>query len=401
MKVTVVGLRGFPDVQGGVETHAEKLYPRLVAAGCAVEVLGRQGYLAPGSPPYLGVTFRVLPTLRTAGLEAVLHTFLCVLVCAVRRPDIVHFHAIGPSLWVPLARLAGLRVVMTHHGPDYQREKWGGFAKLVLRLGEWAGARFSHRVIAISGGIRRALQERFGVEAELIPNGVELPEIGSGTGALTQFDLLPGKYLLHVGRFVPEKRQLDLLGAFEALQSRPGFEHWKLVLVGAADHQSGYSREVVERAKGQSNVVIAGFQKNPALGELFRWAGVFVLPSTHEGLPIALLEALSYGLPVVASDIEANVEVGLPPESYARVGDVQDLAARIDLAARTEQTDEMRTGRRQMVAERYCWDQVAAHTCAVYREVIESGAHKSRAESDSVARNQPSTDGRIEVRETE
>ena len=195
----------------------------------------------------------------------------------------------------PLARLLGLRVVVTHHGPDYDREKWNEFAKRVLRLGEWMGMRFSNRRIAISKTIQRIIADRHGRDAALIPNGVDLPDLPNTCTKARELGLVPGCYVLQVSRFVREKRQLDLIRAF----GKAAPAGWKLALVGSIDRDDGYTREVLRAADDNPNVVLTGFQQGLGLHELFGHAGVFVLPSSHEGLPIALLEALSFGLPVL------------------------------------------------------------------------------------------------------
>lgn len=207
MRVSVLGLRGFPNVQGGVETHAEHLFPLLRELGCEVEVIVRAPYVpADRGKEWKGVRFHRLWAPRSKRLEAIVHTFLGVLYAAIRRPDVLHIQAIGPALLVPLARLLGLRVVVTNHGPDYDRQKWGRFAKWVLRTGERWGMRFASGRIVISKTIQSMVREKYGLESELIPNGVELPDLAITQAALDQFALEPRRYVLMVSRLVPEKR---------------------------------------------------------------------------------------------------------------------------------------------------------------------------------------------------
>lgn len=367
MRVIFLGLRGFPQVQGGVETHAEHLCPLLAELGCAVEVIVRSPYMPPEKGEgWRGVRFVRVWAPKSRGLEAIVHTFLGVLVAAVRRPDILHIQAIGPAVMAPLARLLGLKVVVTHHGPDYDRQKWGRFAKAVLELGERWGMRWSHGRIVISQVIRALVREKHGVESALIPNGVVLPELPGSRGTLDRFGLTPGRYVLLVSRLVPEKRHLDLIDAFRAAEL-PG---WTLAIVGAADHPDAYTRQVLEVVAATPGVVCTGFQSGLPLRELYGHAGLFVLPSSHEGLPIALLEALSYGLPVLASDIPANVEVGLPATHHFPLGDVAALAARLRAFAARPLTAEDREARRRWVVERYDWREIARRTLEVYRSVL-------------------------------
>lgn len=366
MRIAFLGLRGFPGVQGGVETHAEHLCPLLAGLGCEVEVIVRSPYLpAEQCAGWRGIRFVRIWSPKSKGLEAIVHTFLGVLVAAWRRPDVLHIQAIGPALMTPLARLLGLKVVVTHHGPDYDRQKWGRFAKWALRAGERFGMRFSHGRIVISEVIGRLVREKHGVASTLIPNGATLPALPSSTGAPKRFGLAPRRYVLLVSRLVPEKRHLDLLEAF----AQAGLEGWKLAFVGAADHPDAYQRSLIEAAE-RAGAVMTGFQSGLALRELYAHAGLFVLPSSHEGLPIALLEALSYGLPVLASDIPANVEVGLPAEHYFPLGDKAALARGLRALAAAPPDAEAIQARRAWVARRYDWRRIAEQTLAVYREAV-------------------------------
>lgn len=317
-----------------------------------------------------GVRFHSLWAPKSKGLEAILHTFLGVLYAGiVLRPDVLHIHAIGPALMTPLARAFGLRVVVTHHGPDYDRQKWGGFARQILQWGERLGMRWSNGRIVISEVIRRIVQDKHKRESTLIPNGVVLPDLPLTTGNLVPFGLTPAKYIVLVSRLVPEKRHLDLIEAFR----RADMEEWKLAIVGSSDHPDAYTRQVIETAGKTPGVVCTGFQSGPALAELYAHAGLFVLPSSHEGLPIALLEALSYGLPVVASDIPANLEVGLPAEHYYPLGDIDTLATRLDEFAARPLNRETREARRAWVSERFDWWDIAHRTIAVYRSAVSGG----------------------------
>ncbi len=313
-----------------------------------------------------GVCFVRVWAPQSKGLEAIVHTFLGVLVAAIRRPDILHIQAIGPALMTPLARLLGLKVVVTHHGPDYDRQKWGPFAKAMLKLGERFGMRWSQGRIVISEVIRRLVREKHGCDSTLIPNGVTLPLLPTSRDALNAFGLAPGRYVVLISRLVPEKRHLDLIEAFR-LAALPG---WKLAIVGASDHPDAYVQGVLDAAANTPGVVCTGFQSGAKLAELFGHAGIFVLPSSHEGLPIALLEALSYGLPVIASDIPANLEVGLPPEHYFPLGDVLALAARLNRFSSMPLDGEVREARRVWVTERYDWRNIAAQTLDVYCSVL-------------------------------
>jgi glycosyltransferase involved in cell wall biosynthesis len=366
-----MGIRGMPNVQGGVETHAEHLYSHLVALGCDVEVLVRSPYVPRGQRHVGSIRLRRIWSPKRPGLEAFVHSILCVLYAGVSRPDILHIHAVGPAIVTPIARLIGLRVVVTHHGPDYVRDKWGRFARWVLRTGERVGMRYSHARIAVSRVIANLIQVKYGCAAEFIPNGVAPAVPQSGTEHVERFGLERGRYFLQISRMVPEKRQLDLIRAFKL--ARPS--GWKLAVVGGLEGDS-YSR-TIEAAGREAGVVVTGFLRGAQLQQIYSHAGAFVLPSSHEGLPIVLLEAMSYGLPVLASSIPAHLEIGLDPANYFAVGDVTALAAMLTRVAQSPRDANARAALARQVATAYDWQDIAGRTLEVYRKVAAEAREKA------------------------
>ena len=370
-KVMMLGLRGVPQVQGGVEKHVEELARVFVEKGWDVEVLGRKPYLTQKKPyQWEGVQVTPLWAPLSTKFEAIAHTFLGVLVAAVRRPDILHIHAIGPALLTPLARLFGLKTVVTHHGFDYNRDKWGGLARKMLKTGEWAGMRFASQRIAVSRNIAEAMAERYQVSAQFIPNGVTLRETGGASTVLQTFALEQKKYVVMVARIVPEKNQHDLIAAFAAMQAAGFHTDKKLAIVGAADHQSPYVDQVKALAAKTPNIVLTGMQRGDDLTALYSNAALFILPSSHEGMPIAMMEAMGYGLPVLASDITANLEVGLPAADYFPLGDTQALAKQ--MAEKLDQPFSAAQAAEQSaeIAKNYSWSGIADQTLAVYQRLL-------------------------------
>ena len=365
--VLMLGLRGFPEVQGGIETHVEHLAPELVNLGCNLEVIVRGNYQNPTvGKHWKGVKLTPLWAPKSKSLEAIVHTFLGVLYAAVKRPDILHIHGIGPALMTPLARLLGLRVVVTHHGPDYNRQKWGVVAQLTLKLGEWFGMRFSNRRITISSIIQDLVTAKHTVNSSLIHNGVVLPELTASIEHLARFGLEHNKYILLVGRLVPEKRHLDLIQAF----NQANLSGYKLVFVGSSEYPDAYAHTLTNASITNPNIVLTGFQRGEMLHSLYAHAALFVLPSSHEGLSISLLEAMSYGLPVIASNIPANLEVGLSDASYFDLGNINEITRL--LMQHLEQTvtaEEKLTKKkllRDWVTSRYDWKNIAKKTVTTY-----------------------------------
>lgn len=366
LRVTMLGIRGFPDVQGGAEKHVEKLSSALTRLGCEVEAIVRSGYVDKTRKRWRGITLTPLWAPRISGFEASIHTMLGVLWAAFDRPDILHIHSIGPALFTPLARAFGLRVIITHHVLNYENDKWGPLARGILRFGERAGMKFASGRIAVSEGLAKQMARTYRVSVNAIPNGIGKPRLIDSTGTLAAFGLTPGRYALSVARIDEQKRQLDLVAAYARLKS----PSWRLALVGGADYSTGYAKAVADAARETPGVVMLGHQSGDALAELYSHAGLFVLPSSHEGQPIAVLEAASYGLPLILSDISAHRELALPGAQLVAVGDVAALADRLDAFFASAVPERMAASDRDRILAKHDWHNVAQQTLAVYCETL-------------------------------
>lgn len=363
MKVVVIGTRGIPNIQGGVETHCEELYPRLVKMGCDVTIMRRSCYVTPQNrlTEFKGVKLIDVFAPHMKSLEAIVHSMWCVIKARMLNPDVVHVHAIGPGLCIPFARLLGMRVVSTNHGPDYDRKKWGALAKTMLKLGEWCQAHFSNEVIVISKVIADILSTKYGrKDTNLIFNGVPTPEKAKTDTYISSIGAEPKKYVLALGRFVEEKGFHHLIEAWNRLDDKKGFE---LVIAGDADHEDDYSRKLKAMAK-ESGVKLTGFIKGDKLNEILTHAGLFVLPSSHEGLPISLLEAMSYNVDALVSNIPANKIPSLDAEDFFRCGDIPHLVEKLQYKLDNLQIDRIYD------LTPYNWDTIAALTLDTYKKAL-------------------------------
>jgi len=358
MKIIVTGTRGIPNIQGGVETHCEELYPRLVELGLDITIVRRTCFIN-DSPPlagYKGVKFKDLSSPKVKGLEAAVHTLKSVLYAYRQKADIVHIHAIGPSITVPLAKLLGLKVVVTHHGPDYDRANWGRLAKFILKTGERFAAKWADKIIVISTVINDILKNKYHrYDGTLIYNGVNTNKPIKTTQYISSLGLESGQYILAVGRFVEEKGFDKLINAFK-LQS----SNYKLVIAGDADHETNYS-VALKKLAIENNVILTGIIKGDKLKELYSHAGLFVLPSSHEGLPITLLEAMSYNINVLVSNIPANLAVELPDEYYFDLNNIEDLKNKL-----SQKVNSSKLLRPTYNLDKYNWENIAKQTFDLY-----------------------------------
>lgn len=360
MKIVVTGTRGIPNVMGGVETHCEELFPRIAAMGEDVTVIRRKSYVSDGLKEWNGVKLVDIETPKKKSFEAIIHTYRAINKAKKLGADILHVHAIGPALLVPYAKMLGMKVVFTHHGPDYDRDKWGRAAKTVLKLGERMGCMFADDVIVISDVIRNLIKEKYGrtKNVHLIYNGVSEPEICDYPEYFNELGIEKGKYILGMCRFVPEKNLHHLVEAFSKIDAKG----CKLVLAGDTDFEDDYSRNLKKMAR-EKGVVLTGFVKGKKLHSLLTNARCYVLPSSHEGLPIALLEAMSYHLPVIVSDIPANLEVGLEKDVYFPMGNVEALREKLQ-----KNVDKEYAPVRYDMAK-YNWDTIAEQIAQLYQSI--------------------------------
>ena len=309
MKIVVTGTRGIPNIMGGVETHCEELFPRIAKRGFDVTVIRRTDYVKDDLKEWNGVNLVNIDSPKKKSFEAIIHTFRAINEAKRLKADILHIHAIGPALLVPYAKILGMKVVFTHHGPDYDRDKWGFAAKTMLKLGERMGCMFADEVIVISDVIRNLIKRKYNrtSHVHLIYNGVSQPEICDYPEYFNELGIEKGKYILGMCRFVPEKNLHHLVEAFTKVKSRNEVEDIKLVLAGDTDFEDDYSRNLKEMAR-KNGVVLTGFIKGKKLHSLL---------------------AMSYGVKVIVSDIPANKEVGLPESDYFPVGNVDALEEKL------------------------------------------------------------------------
>jgi glycosyltransferase involved in cell wall biosynthesis len=363
--VMMIGLRSIDGAQGGVERHVRSLADELDALGLKVCIVERSPYSDGGDRSWGSHgEAKVIWSPRSASLEAIVHSVLATLWAGVKRPRVLHIHAIGPSIVTPLARLLGLKIVSTHHGRDYDREKWGTLARFILRVGEWCQARLAQGRICVGKTLSHELEAEYGAPFTFIPNAVKLPELTGKATVLAKLGLEPGKYLINVGRLVPEKRQDHLVRAFHKLNR----SDLKLVLLGKADHASAYSENLQQLAANTPGVIMAGFRQGEELVQLIANAALFVLPSSHEGMPIAALEAMSLSRPVLLSDIPANLDLQLAPDNYFALGSIDELAAGLERHLARD-TGGLPSADWENVLAAYSWSTVAQQTLGVYRDV--------------------------------
>ncbi|MBN2172279.1 MAG: glycosyltransferase family 4 protein [Candidatus Krumholzibacteriota bacterium] len=366
MRIYHIGTRGIPTTQGGIERHIEEIATRL--AGRAEITVYARRYYVPPMGDYKGVRIRRLPTVRTKHLDTILYALLATLDVLFRRRGIVHYHALGPSVFAWLPRLAGHRTVVTVHGLDWQRAKWGRLATAYLRACESFSARFPNRTIVVSQVLREYYRRKFGAEVAAIPNGIQAPTVREPREIAERWGLEGRGYVFFIARLTPEKGAHHLIRAFRGLETDK-----KLVIAGEGLHEDRYVAGLRELAASDPRVVFTGFVSGSLLDELYSNAYVYCQPSEIEGLSIALLEAMSYGCCVLSSDIPENLELVAEVGHRFASKDVDDLRAQLRRLLDSPATVAA-SGRaaREHALARYSWDRVAEQTYALYAELAGS-----------------------------
>lgn len=373
MKIAVIGVKGLPAQQGGIERYCEELYPRLVAQGHQVDLFARPSYNRKSwfdSYTYRGVRVICLPSVPWRGIDALFCSAIASLVSVFQVYDVVHFHALGPALFSWLPRLASsAKVVVTCQGLDWQRAKWGKISSKIIYWGEKNAVKYVHNLIVVSQDLKNYFARTYGLETVYIPNGPgEFPDSDADFKYVRSQNLVPERYLLFLGRLVPEKRPDLLIKAFNRLQ----VQGWKLVFTGGISDTEKYSGYLKQLAGDNPNIIFTGELQGARLAEMVRGAGLFVLPSDLEGLPLVMLEAMKEGIPVLASDIPPHVQLIDPDKGFLfEAGNCDSCVEVLETAL---QQPELRTAmakkaQRQVLAD-YNWQKITEENLSVYQRLV-------------------------------
>lgn len=375
MRIAMIGHKRIPSREGGIEIVVDELSTRMAARGERVVAYNRRGHNVAGEEfdnqsnesdkPYTYKGVRVVPvtTIDAKGLAALTSSFFATLKAIKARPDVIHYHAEGPCVPLRLAHWFGIRTVATIHGLDWHRAKWGRFASMYLKLGERTAAKCADEVIVLSRNVQRYFKDTYGRDVRFIPNGIERNMPVPADEITRKYGLEKDGYILFLGRIVPEKGVHYLIDAFKRLDTDK-----KLVIAGGASDSAEYYESIKAAAQADPRIVLTGFTHGETLAELYSNAYVYVLPSDLEGMPMSLLEAMSYGNCCLTSDIPECAEVIGDHAVTFRKGDVNDLAAKLgDLIAHPERVASLKAGAADYITGKYSWDKVVDETLALYR----------------------------------
>ncbi|MDA3840199.1 MAG: glycosyltransferase family 4 protein [Patescibacteria group bacterium] len=366
MKIAFIGQKGIPAIMGGVERHVEEVAVRLATQGNEVVVYTRPNYTDEKLEEYKGVKLISFRSVPTKHLDAISHTFASIFHAVRKDYDVVHFHSIGPSslIWVFKILSPRTPIVATFHSRDYFHKKWGIIARTYLKISEFLLCKSADVVIAVSRGIAEFASKKYNINPKYIPNGITMPSAKEAQ-EIKKWGLEKGNYILAVTRLIRHKGIHYLIDAFNELDTDK-----KLVIVGSGFHSDDYVKELSRKAAKNENIIFTGAQQGNILNELFSNAYLFSQPSEAEGLSIALLEGMSYGLPVLVSDIIENKEV-IENTGFKFISkSVVDLKARLEILLEMENIEEYGVLARKRVDKYYNWDTITEDLSHLYKKTI-------------------------------
>lgn len=369
MKIAMIGHKRIPSREGGVEIVVEELSTRLAKKGHQVTVFNRKGKNVQDKnadknkkiKEYKGVKIITIPTINKKGIDAFLYSIGASIRALFGNYDVLHYHAEGSCamLWIP--HLFHKRIIVTIHGLDWQRSKWGGFATKYIKYGEKCAVKYADEIIVLSENVKRYFKEKYNRDTIFIPNGVEKPKTKAASIITKKYDLKKDDYILFLARIVPEKGLDDLLDAYEKIDTDK-----KLVIAGGASHTNDYLEHIKARVKDNPNIIMTGFVQGEELEELYSNAYLYCLPSHIEGMPISLLEAMSYGLNCLISDIEENVQVAEEYATSFKMGNVNDLEEKLKQCIDGKKRIDSEK-LQQYILNKYDWDEIVKETEGVYK----------------------------------
>lgn len=370
LRIAMLGHKRIPSREGGIEIVVEELATRMAKKSHSVTCYNRKGHNVAGSEfdgtklkTYKGVTLQEVFTIDKRGLAAMTASVSASLRAALGNYDVVHIHAEGPAFMCWLPKLFGKKVIVTVHGLDHQRAKWGKFASWYIRSGEKNAVRFADEIIVLSKGVQDYFQNTYGRTTRFIPNGVNKAKPRKARQITEKWGLTKDSYILYLGRIVPEKGERYLIEAFKQTKTDK-----KLVIAGGSSDTQVFMDELKSLAKDDERIIFTGFVQGEILEELYSNPYIYTLPSDLEGMPLSLLEAMSYGNCCLTSDIPECAEVVEDKALLFRKSDVSDLKAKLQNACdHPEMVETYKAQAEEFICRKYNWDDVVEKTLKLYQ----------------------------------
>ncbi len=369
MKIAMIGHKRIPSREGGVEIVVEELSTRLAKQGHNVHVYNRKGknvldknVRVEKLKEYKGVKIKEVFTFQNKSLNAIVYSILATIKALFGHYDVIHYHAEGPCSMIWLPHLFKIRTVATIHGLDWQRSKWGGFATKYLKFGEKMAVKYADEIIVLSKNVQDYFKRTYDRETNFIPNGVNKPILREPKEIKRKWGLEKDSYILYLARIVPEKGVHYLLEAFKEIETDK-----KLVIAGGASHTNEYLEEIKKKASEDNRVIMTGFVQGDIIDELYSNCYLYCLPSDLEGMPISLMESMSYGCNVLTSDIEECMQVSGEYGYSFKKGNIDNLKVQLKQIL-TDCNRKEKNKVSDYILKKYNWDEVVEITKKLYEK---------------------------------
>lgn len=371
MKIAMLGQKKLSR-EGGVEIVVYELSKRMVSLGHEVTVYNRKGKHVLDKKikqekikELDGIKVKEVFTIDKKGLSAVTSSFFATVKILFSDAEIVHYHAEGPCYWMwIMKKFSHKKIIATIHGLDWQRAKWSGFATKYIKHGEKVAVKYADEIIVLSKNVQDYFKKEYNRKTVFIPNGVSKPEVLKPSIIKEKFKLKKDDYILFLGRMVPEKGIHYLIEAFNNIKTDK-----KLVIAGGASDTDTYYQELKDLAKDNKNIIFTGFVQGKELDELYSNCYIYSLPSDLEGMPLSLLEAMSYGNCCLTSDIPECATVIEDKGVTFKKSDVKDLTKVLQyLCDNPKKVDKYKKESQDYILSRYNWDDVVDKTLKLYKK---------------------------------
>lgn len=370
LNIAMIGHKRIPSREGGIEIVVDRLSSELVKRGHSVTAYNRKGHHIAGKEfeakqqdEYNGIKLKTVFTLENSKFNAIVYSILASIRACFSKFDVIHFHAEGPSALCFLPKLFGKRVIVTIHGLDWQRSKWGGFAVKFLKFGEKMAAKHADEIIVLSKNVQNYFLKTYNRKTVYIPNGISRPDIVGDKIIREKFGIEKDSYILFLGRLVPEKRVHSLINAYNHIDTDK-----KLVIAGSASHTSEYVDEIKYISKDNKNIIFTDFVQGELLESLYSNAYIYCLPSDLEGMPLSLLEAMSFGNCCLISSIKECTEVCEDKAEVFEKGDEKDLEDKLKkLLSNPALVDGYKLNASSFICGKYNWSSIVDETLKLYK----------------------------------
>lgn len=371
MKIIMLGQKSIPSRQGGVEIVVEELSTRMVQKNHDVTCYNRSSKHVMNKDikqnkikEYKGVKLKKVWTIDKKGLAAMTSSFFATICALFSDADVIHYHAEGPCAWMwIIKRFSKKRIIATIHGLDWQRAKWGGFATKYIKYGEKVAVKYADEIIVLSKNVQNYFYKEYNRETKFIPNGVSKPNIIKPKIIKDRYNLNNDDYILFLGRIVPEKGIHYLIDAYSKIMTNK-----KLVIAGGASDTDAYFQKLKNLAKNNKNIIFTGFVQGKVLDELYSNCYIYTLPSDLEGMPLSLLEAMSYGNCCLTSDISECATVIENNGVTFKKSDVKDLIKSLQyLCDNPQKVKQYKNKSQKYILDKYNWNDVVDKTLELYR----------------------------------